>query len=213
MAKEPIMSCRKQKKKSNMKLLNGDNDWKVSVDLKTSLQFPFHIIQTEKRPDIVEWSDSKKRDLIELTASWEENREEAHEPKKNGYKTLSANWVEKGLICHEIPSEVGCCGFLGHTVISFLSKIGITGRILKVASYHLQTMMQNGSSWIWLSAKSLQHMESPFQCDYVISRKGHCKRLMTWTAESKRVLISHTALKWKWTYNVISPFSWSGIYI
>ena len=29
----------------------------------------------------------------------------------------------KGWICHVIPIEVGCRGFLGHSVISFLSKI------------------------------------------------------------------------------------------
>ena len=51
-----------------MKLLNGASDWKVSADLKTSLQFPVHIIQTEKRPDMVAWSDLKKTvPLIELT--------------------------------------------------------------------------------------------------------------------------------------------------
>ena len=49
-----------------MKLLNRASDWKVSADLKTSLQFPVHIIQTEKWPDIVAWSDSKK------TVPWEE---------------------------------------------------------------------------------------------------------------------------------------------
>ena len=36
-----------------MKLLNGASDWKVSADLKTSQKFPAHIIQTEKRSDIV----------------------------------------------------------------------------------------------------------------------------------------------------------------
>ena len=71
------------KKKFNMKLLNEANDRKVSVDLKTFLPFPLHIIQTEKRPDIVAWSDSKKSVvLIELTVPCEENREEAHERKK-----------------------------------------------------------------------------------------------------------------------------------
>ena len=67
-----------------MKLLSGDSDWKVSADLKTSLQFPVYIIQTEKPTDIVAWSDSKKTLLrIELTVPWEENREDAHERKKN----------------------------------------------------------------------------------------------------------------------------------
>ena len=90
-AKEPIIQflkegeCPMRKQKNpNMKLLNGASDWKVSVDLKTSQQFPVHIIQTEKQPDIVAWSDSKKSVLfIELTVPWEENRKEAHEQKKN----------------------------------------------------------------------------------------------------------------------------------
>ena len=136
------MSC-EETKNPNMKLLNGASDWKVSADLKTSLQFSVHIIQTEKRLDIVAWSDSKKTVLlIELTVPWEENREEAHGRKKNRYETLRAECVEKGWVCHVIPIEVGCHGFLGHSVISFLSKIGITGRSLKVASNRLQTAAQ-----------------------------------------------------------------------
>ena len=142
------------KKNPNMKLLNGASDWKVSADLKTSLQFPVHIIQTEKRPDIVVWSDSKKSVLlIELTVPWEENREEAHERKKNRYETLRADCVEKGWICHVIPIEAGCHGFIGHSVISFLSKIGITGRSLKVTSNRLQTTARYASSWIWSKAR------------------------------------------------------------
>ena len=149
-AKEPIIQflkkseCPLRKQKNPyMKLLNGASDWKVSADLKTSLQFPVQIIQTEKRPDIVAWSDSKKSVLIiELTVPWEENREEAHERKKNHYKTLPADWMEKGWICHVIPIEAGCRGFIGHSVISFLSKIGITSRSLKVASNRLQTVAQ-----------------------------------------------------------------------
>ena len=56
--------------------------------------------------------------------------------------------VEKGWICHVIPIEVGCRGFIGNSVISFLSKIGITGCSLKVASNRLQTAAQYTSSWI-----------------------------------------------------------------
>ena len=164
-AKEPIIQFLKEgecpvrrQKYPNMKLLNGASDWKVSVDLKTSLQFPVHIIQTEKRPDIVAWSDSKKSVLlIELTVPWEENWEEAHEQKKNCYETLHADCVPKGWVCHVIPIEVGCRGFIGHSVIPFLSKIRITGCTLKVASNRLQTMAQYASSWIWSKARSFQH--------------------------------------------------------
>ena len=81
-----------------------------------------------------------------MTVPWEENREEAQERKKNCYETLRADCVEKGWICHGIPIEVDCRGFLGHSVISFLSKIGITGRSLKVASNRLQTAAQHRKS-------------------------------------------------------------------
>ena len=89
-AKEPITQFHKEgecpvkkQKNSKMKQLNGASDWKVSVDLMTSLQFPVHIIQTEKQPDIVAWSDSKKSVLlIELTVPWEENWEVARKRKK-----------------------------------------------------------------------------------------------------------------------------------
>ena len=89
-AKEPIIQFLKEgeypvrkPKHPNMKLLNGASDWKLSADLKTSLQFPVHIFQIKKRPDIVAGSVSKKSVLlIELTVPWEENRKEAHEKKK-----------------------------------------------------------------------------------------------------------------------------------
>ena len=107
-----------------MKLLNGASTWKVSADLKTSLQFPVHIIQTEKRSGIVAWSDSKKSVLlIELTVPWEENREETYERNKSRYETLLADCMEKGWICHVIPIEVGCRGFLGHNhFVSFKNR-------------------------------------------------------------------------------------------
>ena len=35
------------------------------------------------------------------------------------------------------------------------------------------------------------HAEPPFPCDYVTSRNGYCKRVMTSTAESKRVFNNH----------------------
>ena len=77
------MPC-EETKNPNTKLLNGAGDWKISADLKTSLQFQVHTIPTEKRPDIVALSDSKNSVLlIELTVPCEENREEAQEWKKN----------------------------------------------------------------------------------------------------------------------------------
>ena len=71
-------------------------------------------------------------------------------------RALRADCVEN-VICHVIPIGVGCRGFLGHSVISSLSKIGFTGRSLKVASNRLQTTAQYAPSWIWSKARSFQH--------------------------------------------------------
>ena len=73
-----------EKINSNMKLINGASDCEVSVDLMTSLQFLVHITEKVRCPDIVMESVSKKIVLIELSISWEENREEMHEWK--GYE-------------------------------------------------------------------------------------------------------------------------------
>ena len=174
--------------------LNGASDWKVSADLKTSQQFPVHIIQIEKRPDIVAWSDSKKSILLtELTVPWEENREEAHERKKNRYETLRADCVEKGWICHVIPIEVGCRS-LGHSVISFLSK---NRNHWPQFESCLKSSSDHGAICIKLDlvenekvfSKKVIHAEPPFPYDYV--RNGYCKRVTTSTAESKSVFLKH----------------------
>ena len=87
-----------KQKNSNIKLLNGACTWKASVDLETYAQFLVHIIQTEKRSDIVAWSNSKKSVLVlKLTVPWEENREKAHQRKKYRSETLCADCVEKRL--------------------------------------------------------------------------------------------------------------------
>ena len=139
-------------------------------------------------PDIVAWSDSKKSVLlIELTVPWEENREEAHERKKNRYESLRADCVEKGWICHVIPIEVGCRGFIGHFV-SFKNR-----NHWPQFESCLESSSEHGAICIKLDlveskkvfSMKVIHKELPFPCDYV--RNGYCKRVITSTAESKRV--------------------------
>ena len=38
---------------------------------------------------------------------------------------------------------------------------------------------------------SEMHAEPPFPCDYVTSKNGYCKRIITSTAENKRVFKNH----------------------
>lgn len=137
-------------------LLSGATDWNVAADLKDALHFPRHIVQTRERPDIVIWSDSTRQVLlVELTVPWEENMEAAFERKKTRYETLRADCEERGWSCHVLPIEVGCRGFIGHTMITYLCKIGLTNRARKSATQRLQTAAEQASSWIWSKVRKL----------------------------------------------------------
>ena len=197
-AKEPIIQFLKEgecpvrkQKNPNMKLLNGASDWKVSADLKTSLQFPVHIIQTEKRPDIVAWSDSKKCVLlIELTVPWEENREESTRAEEKPLRDTACRLHGKGL---DMPCDSywGWLSWFYRTLSHFVS--------FKNRNHWpqfescLESSSDHGAICIKLDlvesekvfSMKVIHAEPPFPCDYV--RNGYCKRVITSTAESKRV--------------------------
>ena len=161
-AKEPIIQFHKEGECSVMKqkipiwsywmeLVTGKFQW-ISRHL---YNFQFTLFK-QKICSVVRFKEECSPHRIDCPLE-KKTQEEAHERKKNWYETLRADCVEKGWICLVNPVDVGCHGFLGHSVISFLSKIGITGCCLKVASYLLQTTVQYASSWIWSRAKSLQH--------------------------------------------------------
>ena len=58
------------------------------------------------------------------------------------------------------------------------------------------------------------HAEPLFPWDYVTSRNNYCICIMISTVESKHVFKNHKLhKKWRWSYNVISAFNWSGMYI
>lgn len=152
--KEGEFPAEKKQTAPNMKLLSRASEWKVSVDLMTSLNYSntHHTDRQSPRHHVVVRL-KKTVFLIKLTVPQEENRLEAYKLKKNRYESLRAKCVENGWMCHVMPIEIGCRGFLGHSVISFLSKIGITGRWLKSVSHHIQATVQHASSWIWSRSK------------------------------------------------------------
>ena len=70
-------------------ILFSAKDWKLQTDLGKQLVFPTHIAITDKRPDIILFSDETKQVvLIELTVPWETRVEEAYERKKKSYEEL-----------------------------------------------------------------------------------------------------------------------------
>jgi hypothetical protein len=72
---------RRVKKKGNKEfgILAGTNDWEMKADINGRLGFPEEILVTNKRPDIVVWSKSKKAVImIELTIALEERIENVY---------------------------------------------------------------------------------------------------------------------------------------
>ena len=141
---------RRGPKPQGQKFLAAARDWKMAADLKEALHFPHHIAHTQEWPDIVIWSDTVKRVIIvELTVPWEENMEEAFERKKLRYENLRMECEDKGWARQVMPIEVGCCGFIGRTTTSYLTRLGLTNRARRRATQQLQTAAERASSWIW----------------------------------------------------------------
>ena len=105
------------------------------------------------------------------------------------------------------------CGWLSwfsRTLSHFLSKIGITGRSLKVASNRLQTAAQYASSWIWLKAKSFQHEWNARKTTIPVWLRNLKKRLPKVNAFLK---ITNCKLKMKMNVLCNLCFNWSGVCI
>ena len=187
------MPCGETKKKSQYEATEWSwwlESFSESQDISTIFSSHYSNRKAARYHCVVRFKENCP--LIELTVPWEENREEALEGKKNRYEKLRADCGEKGWIYHVIPIEDACRGFLRHSSISFLSKIGITGRSLKIASYRLQATVQYVSSWIWSRAKSLQHEWNIRETNIPVWLRNIKKRLLQVhndiNAESKHIL-------------------------
>jgi hypothetical protein len=102
----------------------------MKADINGRLGFPEEILVTNKRPDIVVWSKSKKAVImIELTIACEERIESAFERKRSKYEELLRDCVTAGWKAWLFPIEVGCRGFVGKSVWRMCSEIGIVGKV------------------------------------------------------------------------------------
>lgn len=67
-------------------LLSSESDWDPGVDLGRQLKFPYYIMSTLLRPDMVLWLSLSKQVL--LIVHWEDEMEEANERIKSKYQEL-----------------------------------------------------------------------------------------------------------------------------
>ena len=117
------------------------------------MTFPSEIAITNMRPDLVVWSkQSKSVVLCELTVPWEENIEIAHEYKTSKYTGLISECKERGWKVNYHPVEVGCRGYATKSLLTFLSRIGVTNR--KKLAGDLTETATRSSAWIWSRYKA-----------------------------------------------------------
>ena len=110
-------------------ILTAANDWSLLTDLETQLMFPQEIALTDLRPDLVIWSRKANTVVVgELTVPWEDNIEVANEYKRDKYTDLVLECTQKGWRVILCPFEVGSHGFIGNSLIQFLTKVGLSAR-------------------------------------------------------------------------------------
>ncbi|XP_072042993.1 uncharacterized protein [Amphiura filiformis] len=139
--------CRSYERSS---ILSSANDWRIRADQDGKGGFPREIVITTLRPDIVIWSEPEKEGIIgELTVPWEDNIDEAHERKLTKYSELRAECKDRGWKASCYPFEVGCRGFVVHSLQKWLRDLGANRRELKSVSRAASEAAESGSSWVW----------------------------------------------------------------
>ena len=146
----------KRKGYGNMGIMTAAKDWKVLVDLDKQLKFPQEVqVQTDKRPDLIMYSNSIKRIIWwELTCPVEENISDAHNKKLNKYAELQVDCQNAGWSCFNVAIEVGARGFAAESLQRATTAIGIRGRAVRKLVREVGQEALHCSKWIyWLSEK------------------------------------------------------------
>ncbi|XP_056097411.1 uncharacterized protein LOC130076370 [Rhinichthys klamathensis goyatoka] len=140
-------------------LLATARDWELAVDLGKQLKFPEAVAITTLRPDIVLTSEASKQViLLELTVPWEDRMEEANERKRAKYSQLVEGCRSNGwrAICQ--PFEVGCRGFVGHSLCRAYKMLGITGASQRRAIKLATDAAEVASRWLWIKRGEAWHV-------------------------------------------------------
>ena len=136
--------------KAGRGILTVANDWLLLIDLETQLMFPQEIALTDLRPDLVIWSRKTNTVVIgELTVPWEDNNEVANEYKRDKYTDPVLECTQKGWKLILCPFEVGSHGFIGNSIIQFLTKVGLSAQERKETQCKASEAVCRGSAWIW----------------------------------------------------------------
>ena len=122
----------KQKSTPVVSLLEQAVDWHITVDLPAILyKFPFHITITEKKPDLVLWSETLRTIvLLELTVPHESNVRTAHTRKNTKYTELRQACRDAGYRVELMPVEIGVLGYIANSTKRALKTLGVWSKDL-----------------------------------------------------------------------------------
>ena len=151
-----VSSRARPKPQDNRSLLDGANDWKCLVDFdRNNIVFPPHICATSDRPDIIIYSNlAKFVILIELTCPAEEYIEAAAIRKVARYVPLSGLIRDNGWNVSTMTIEVGCRGFVAHSVRMCLKRLGFSNSACTRICRKLSNVVSRCSFAMWLSRNS-----------------------------------------------------------
>ena len=131
-------------------LLDLANDWKMVIDFDGSIPFPINEVPCTERPDIVIYSVTKRIVIWgELTVPREERILASAIKKKKKYTDLKIALTVKEWTVYDLMWEVGALGFIGHSVRSFLQKLGFPKGHLNSCISRIGSAARRSSHHIW----------------------------------------------------------------
>ena len=109
-------------------VLRCARDWQFLFDVGTGYSiFPPEIAATRQRPDVVIFSQSLRVViLIELTVPLEDRIAAANTRKTDRYSALLATCENNGWHATHFPVEVGSRGWVAHSLLACLQKLGFS---------------------------------------------------------------------------------------
>ena len=130
--------------------LSSAKDWKITVDLDTSLKIPRDICNTNLRPDLIMVSRKTKQiGILELTVPNEDRIEVSGELKRAKYEPIAHEARLKGWSVRIWAVEVGCRGFPAVSMSTFFKDLGYKGSGKKRAIERISKAAEEASHSLW----------------------------------------------------------------
>ena len=130
--------------------LSAAKDWKMTVDLDTSLKIPVEICITNLRPDLIVVSkETKQVGIVELTVPNEDRIEVSGEIKRLKYEKIANEGRLNGWSVRIWAVEVGCRGFPAVSMSTFMKDLGYQGSYKKKAIERVSQAAEQASHSLW----------------------------------------------------------------